>query len=497
MGLALNLQIKQGQSLVMTPQLLQAVKILQMSNLELSDYVQDEVEKNPLLESAGASESSASDHDAAPPFEANQQSLLANDEARAHSEDNGNSDFKSETLDQWPPIREYVGSERGARSVDSDLSQFDTFVARPQGLHEYLRQQLAIAIPNGLRRLIGEAIIESIETTGYLGEGLDEIAHRLSIDRQAAASVLATIQGFDPSGVGARDLSECLSIQLREKDRLDPVMQIFVANLPLLAKKDFVGLSRICGVDHDDIADMAMEVRALNPKPGIAYGDEPILPRIPDVFVRLGADGAWLVELNEETLPRVLVNNRYASQIKIGLERQQDKVFVSKCLENANWLVQSLEQRQKTILAVASELVRVQSNFFTKGVEYLRPLTMRSLAEVIGVHESTVSRATSQKYLSSPRGIFEMKYFFTSAIPGQNEAEAISSEALRFKIKCLIDQEAIDNILSDDDIVTRLGDLNVKIARRTVAKYREALGIPSSIERRKEKTLSRSIKHGQ
>jgi RNA polymerase sigma-54 factor len=337
-------------------------------------------------------------------------------------------------------------------------------------------------------RIIGAMIIDAIDETGYLRESVEEIAQRLDAPESRVAEMLKTIQGFDPCGVGARDLAECLAIQLRERDRFDPAMQIFIANLPLVARRDYARLSRLCGVDEEDIADMAAEIRRLDPKPGRAFSNAPVQPIIPDVLVRAAKDGSWLVELNSEALPRVLVNHNYAAQVSVGA-RGVDKTFISTCLQNANWLTKSLEQRGRTILKVASEIVRLQDAFLTSGVQHLRPLNLRTIADAIGMHESTVSRVTSNKYMMTPRGLFELKYFFSASIATTTGREAHSAEAVRFRIRQMIDRETPENILSDDAIVARLKAADIDIARRTVAKYRDSLHIPSSVDRRRSKQL--------
>jgi RNA polymerase sigma-54 factor len=295
------------------------------------------------------------------------------------------------------------------------------------------------------------------------------------------------VQQFDPAGIGARNLAECLAIQLRERNRLDPAMQALLDNLPLLAKRDFHALRKICAVDEDDFAEMVAEVRRLDPKPGRAFGGGIIQTVVPDVTVRAASDGSWHVELNPEGLPRVLVNQTYATRVSRIQGTSADKSFVTNCLQTANWLTKSLEQRARTILKVSAEIVRQQDAFFTHGVEHLRPLNLKTIADAIGMHESTVSRVTSNKYMSSPRGLFELKYFFTASIPARTGGESHSAEAVRFRIKQLIDGETLGDILSDDAIVLKLKGQNIDIARRTVAKYRESLRIPSSVERRREK----------
>jgi RNA polymerase sigma-54 factor len=330
-------------------------------------------------------------------------------------------------------------------------------------------------------------LIDAIDETGYLRAALPDIAAQLGESESAIAEVLAVVQTFEPTGVGARDLAECLSLQLREQGRLDPAMQTFLAHLDLAARRDIAGLCNLCGVDAEDVADMLGEIRALTPKPGLAFGSEPVQPVVPDVFVRENADGTWHVELNSETLPRLLVNSRYYAKVSGAAKDKDSKNYLLECLNNANWLVKSLDQRARTILKVASEIVRQQDGFLAYGVRHLRPLNLRVIADAIGMHESTVSRVTSNKYIATPRGIFEMKYFFTAAIPAMNGHEAHSAEAVRDRIREMVEKEEPHNVLSDDRIVALLTADGIDIARRTVAKYREAMRIPSSLERRRLK----------
>jgi len=313
-----------------------------------------------------------------------------------------------------------------------------------------------------------------------------DIALRLGVSVEEVEEVLASVQGFDPSGVGARCLKECLAIQLKERDRYDPPMAALVRHLDLAARRDFTALRRICGVDDEDLADMFAELRMLNPKPGSRFGSTPVQPIVPDVAVRAAPDGSWLVELNSDTLPRVLVNQTYYAKV-VRNSKDRERAYLADCLQTANWLVKSLDQRAKTILKVSTEIVRQQDAFLAHGVRHLRPLNLKMVAEAIGMHESTVSRVTSNKYMSTPRGIFELKYFFTSAIASSEGGEAHSAEAVRHRIRTLIDGESADDVLSDDTLVRLLRESGVDIARRTVAKYREALRIPSSVQRRREK----------
>ena len=362
--------------------------------------------------------------------------------------------------------------------------------ARPS-LHDHLAGQLSLAVTDPGDRLVGLSLIDAVDEAGYLAEPLDAIAERLGISLARAETVLSILQGFDPTGVAARSLAECLALQLKERDRFDPVMATLVGHLDLLARRDHAGLKRLCGVDDEDLADMVAEIRRLDPKPGRSFGGGPVQTVVPDVYVRPAPDGSWLIDLNTEVLPRVLVNQSYRARVgRDAKSSDADKSFVNTCLQTANWLTKSLEQRARTILKVSSEIVRQQDAFFAHGVQHLRPLNLKAVADAIGMHESTVSRVTSNKYLASPRGVFELKYFFTASIASTLARGAShSAEAVRFRIRQMIDAEKASDILSDDAIVARLKDADIDIARRTVAKYRESLRIPSSVERRREKSV--------
>ncbi len=498
MAVSQRLELRQGQSLVMTPQLQQAIKLLQLSNLELVNYVEQELERNPLLERDEAEptvQEERDNRDAAPKEQSEtlDRELAREDFSKADDLDADRSDVYAEDADSAAAAASGGSlvdwtSARSGGSFDGDADgSMERGLIQAPSLKDHLTDQLTIAALEPDQRLIGAALIDAIDEAGYLRIELDEIASRLGAPHEAVEDVLRTVHGFEPTGVGARNLGECLALQLREADRLDPAMQVLVANLDLVARRDIAGLSVLCGVDAEDVADMIAEIRALTPKPGLTFGSEPIQPVIPDVFVREGADGGWHVELNADTLPRLLVNSRYYTKIARSARDKDAKAYVTECLNSANWLVKSLDQRARTILKVSSEIVRQQDGFLTFGVRHLRPLNLRTIADAITMHESTVSRVTSNKYISTPRGVFELKYFFTAAIQSVGGAESHSAEAVRDRIREMIDKEGCDEILSDDRIVSLLTAHGVNIARRTVAKYREAMRIPSSVERRRLK----------
>ena len=325
-----------------------------------------------------------------------------------------------------------------------------------------------------------------VNEAGYLTGDISDIARTLGTSREHVARVLETLKTFDPVGVFAADLQECLALQLSERNRLDPAMATLIANLNLVARRDFAALKSLCKVDLEDIREMIAELKDLNPKPGHAFGSEPVQPVVPDVYVRAAQDGSWLVELNNDTLPRVLFNNQYLSKVSRTASREADKNYLNECQANATWLIKSLDQRAKTILKVAREIVRQQDAFLVLGVQHLRPINLKTVAEAIEMHESTVSRVTSNKYMATPRGTYELKYFFTTAIASSTVGgDSHSAESVRQRIKDMIAAEAPKSILSDDTIVDNLRAEGIEIARRTVAKYRESLNIPSSIQRRR------------
>src|SRR5215472_461728 len=523
MALTQRLEFRQSQSLVMTPQLMQAIKLLQLSNLDLSAFVEEELERNPLLERATDSgeppvageavpERAESDSEegtehfdaassemmngSAESFEPVQEEWLSRDlGSRAEIEqtldtglDNVFSEEPAETAartaqDATPTTYTEWG---GGASSDEDYN-LEAFVAAEVTLSDHLAEQLAVALTAPAQRMIGQYLIDLVDEAGYLPPDLGQAADRLGASQADVDAVLAVLQKFDPPGVCARNLSECLAIQLRELNRFDPAMQALVEHLDLLARRDIAVLRKLCGVDDEDIADMIGEIRRLDPKPGLKFGASRMQTMVPDVYVRPGPDGGWHVELNSDTLPRVLVNQTYYTELSKTIRKDGDKSYFTDCLQNATWLVRALDQRARTILKVATEIVRQQDGFFTHGVAHLRPLNLKAVADAIQMHESTVSRVTANKYMATNRGTFELKYFFTASIASADGGEAHSAEAVRHHIKQLIDSEEPSAILSDDTIVERLRASGIDIARRTVAKYREAMRIPSSVQRRRDK----------
>jgi RNA polymerase sigma-54 factor len=325
-----------------------------------------------------------------------------------------------------------------------------------------------------------------LDETGYLTVSLPDIAEATGAPVELIERALAIVQGLDPPGVGARSLAECLALQARAADRYDPAMARLIDNLELLSKGRTQDLKRICGVDDEDLADMIAELRAYDPKPGCRFSGMATEDVTPDVFVRRSS-AAYAVELNQATLPRLLVNRRYYQELKSGPQDKRSRAWLSECLASASWLVKALDQRARTIVKVVSEIVRRQQGFFDRGVSALKPMTLREVAEAIEMHESTVSRVTSNKYLLCDRGLYELKYFFGSGVASA-EGDGAAANAVKAGIKDLIDAET--EILSDDAIASLLKRRGFDVARRTVVKYREAMGLGSSIQRRRMRKIA-------
>ncbi|MGI4876468.1 MAG: RNA polymerase factor sigma-54 [Janthinobacterium lividum] len=509
MSIGPRLDLRQSQSLVMTVQLQQAIKLLALTNVELEAYIGAELEKNPLLDASDLGTTASAPAALPEPASADQLIAAGNGAADAPLD----VDFTAETFHHDGPTDSITdgsfqqgGSFDGSGAIgnggsgDGEGIDFDAMAAAEPSLIDLLIEQAVAAFSDPIDLVIARYLIDQIDDAGYLtGSSVADVADRLDADPVTVERVLGIIHTFDPVGVGARTLRECLTVQAREADRFDPAMAALLANLETLARGDMATLRRVCGVDQEDLSDMIRELRGYNPKPGLQYGGERAQSVVADVFVHRLAKGGWVVELNSATLPRVLVDRGYHARLSAApvsghdanaKERAREtKAFLSDSLASANWLVKALDQRARTIVKVATELVKQQEAFFEHGVNHLKPLTLRAIAEEIGVHESTVSRVTSNKYLSCDRGLFELKYFFTSGIQSNDGGEASSALAVKNRIARLIAGEPAAVPLSDDKLVVLLQAEGFDIARRTVMKYREAMGIGSSVARRRAKLL--------
>lgn len=545
MSLSPKLALRQTTALVMTPQLQQAIKLLQLSNHELETFVESEIAENPLLERESA-DGGIEQED--PPAQGDERAETDWNEASSDGDEPGaqvDSGPETESAAQdasdprnietrdpdddvpAPDSAEFAAADilptESDNPLDADMenvwtndergdlddtppAQFSdwgaggSFDGEPMDLEdrhsqaptlrEHLLNQINVIFADARERLIATILIDCLDDAGYLRAEVGEIAERLEVAPDLVESVLIRAQDCDPPGVFARDLSECLALQLRDRDRLDPAMEALVKNLDRLARRETAALKRICGVDDEDFTEMVAEIQALDPKPGLVFGQEAAQTVIPDIIVRAKPGGGWQLELNSDTLPRVLINRSYLAEVSKMTRTKDEREYINERMQSANWLIKALHQRATTILKVSTEIVRTQEEFLSKGVRYLKPLTLREIADAIGMHESTVSRVTSNKYMATPRGVFELKYFFTTAIPSTGGGTAHSAESVRHRIKALIDSESPKAVFSDDKIVDILSMEGIEIARRTVAKYRESMRIPSSVQRRREKAGS-------
>ncbi|WP_374406823.1 RNA polymerase factor sigma-54 [Pelagerythrobacter sp.] len=478
MALSPRLDLRQSQSLVMTPQLQQAIKLLALSNLEIETFIGEALEANPLLE---AGEVRREDGEAAemPSDEPSADSAAGDDSAL--DIDPGSLDRDRDTGDgEWGAAH--------ASGLSEDLPGIDERGDDGPTLAEHLEDQVGAASGDAREAFVARHLIGLLDEAGYLAADLGEVAAELGIAPAEVERALAVVQSLDPTGVGARSLGECLALQAKEADRYDPCMARLIDNLDLVARGEFARLKRMCEVDDEDFAEMLAELRGYDPKPGCRFGGAAESAVVPDILIAQGKDGGWDIALNEDTLPRLVVNRAYYLELRQGCAGKAAQAWLGEKLADANWLIRALDQRQKTILKTAAEIVKKQVGFFHRGVSELRPLTLREVAEAIGMHESTISRVTSNKYLHCDRGTFELKYFFTSGV-GSADGEGASSQAVKARIKALTDAEDAKKILSDDTLVDLLKAEGFDIARRTVAKYREAMGIGSSVQRRRAKKL--------
>jgi RNA polymerase sigma-54 factor len=473
----------------MTPQLQQAIRLLQLSNLELEAEIVAEVEKNPLLELASEGREEAT----VEPVETEQVGADSAMDAEGMTDGEAlDADYDGETFhhdsaaDSVTGLDGLTGQSASSQSMSEEGPDFDSFEGGALSLVDHLSTQAGAAL-GGVDLIVALDLIGQLDEAGYLAVNLLDVSRRLGVPLIVVENALATVQTFDPTGVGARSLGECLALQAREADRYDPAMATLLDNLELLAEGRMAQIRRICGVDEEDLADMIQELRAYDPKPGLKFGQNVVQSVTPDLFVRAKGSG-WAIEINGATLPRVLINRSYHAEL-VGCGDKASKSWANDCLASANWLAKALDQRQRTIIRVAAEIVKHQDGFFRHGVENLRPLTLRTIADTIEMHESTVSRVTSNKYLMCDRGMFELKYFFTSGIAASDGGEAVSAEAVKSRIRALIMAESPEAILSDDTLVDLLKGEGFDIARRTVAKYRESMGMGSSVQRRRQKAL--------
>lgn len=493
MALKPNLDLRMTTALTMTPQMLQSVKLLQMTSMELEHFIDQELEKNPLLERVENSVSRHNEQDEKHQEPA--QIMVADNEPMIDGEslsqlfdtgiENIYPDDGTPTLSQNHREKpEWREPQTGAMSFeDADILQ--NLAARPT-LRDYIHEQISFAFLDPHHRFIAYDLADQLDEAGYFSGQLSETAKRLSCQFSDVAEVFTKLQNFDPAGIFACSLAECLALQLKQKNRYDPAMVKLIDHLPALGKRNYEFLARICDVDNDDLVEMVEEIRALDPKPGLAFGKATADLVVPDVLIHQLPNGVFHVELNADILPRIVMHRHYSTKI---CANKIERNFINDCLQSANWLLRALDQRAKTLLKVTSEIARHQEEFLKHGIAHLKPLNLITLAQAVGLHESTISRVTANKFIATPRGTFEMRKFFSIALNAHEGQETHAADAVRHRIKQMIDKEETDKVLSDDALVALLAQENIIIARRTVMKYREAMNIPSSIQRRREKKI--------
>lgn len=491
----LKQEIRQTQQLAMTHQLQQSIKLLQLSAVELQEYIDTELEKNPLLSrEENEGEGATAEAEEAPATQEDSETagvergeLDMSDNDYSAGEALSDESYANDWADD--EIRVSAGAQGPSGAFDAEEEGFgiEGAAARDKTLREHLSEQIAIDLSDPVELLIAEKLTDMLDDAGYLREDTAPLAAQLGVSAAEIDAVIAKLQKLEPVGVFARSLKECLALQLADKDRLDPVMQCFLEHMDLLGQGEIASLRKKCGMDEEDFAQCLADIRQCNPKPASGFAAEDTFAIIPDVLVRRNKQGGWQVELNPDALPRILVNRRYAAELQGGVVTRDTKKFLNEQLANASWLMKALDQRAQTIMKVAQEIVKQQEKFLVHGIRFLKPLVLKDIANAIGMHESTISRVTTAKYMATPRGTLELKFFFTSSINAGSGGNDFSSKTVQFYIKEVVAAEDPKKILSDDAIVSLLKDRNIDVARRTVTKYREEMNIPSSVVRRRQK----------
>ncbi|NRB10844.1 MAG: RNA polymerase factor sigma-54 [Rickettsiaceae bacterium] len=448
---------QQKQNLTMTTSMHQSIAVLQMSSIELAEYVRKELDKNPFIE-----------------------------------DENIIEERQTSTVNERTRIQEDASSYNSKSNNDNAHYNFLANIATEKTLKEYIIEQINTSIYDQKEKLVAIYLLDSIQSSGYLNIELEEVAENLKCNIKMVKTVLKKLQSFDPAGIFARNLQECLQIQIDDKKLNTPGIQKMIDNLDLVAAGNLRKLSKLCKANLVELTDMIKTIKSLNPKPASGFLVEQTSYKIPDVILTTDGDGNIKLEINPESMPKLHVNQEYYLKIKDSTNNKEEKEFVRAEVESANTVIKSINQRANTILKVTKAIVEEQMQFFTNGVMYLKPMTLNDIAAITGFNESTVSRSTSNKYISAPSGIYELKYFFSSSL---GNTRAIGSDVSSTKAKELIKQIIMsegNNILSDDEISEELKKFNIRIARRTVAKYRESLGIPTSSERKKNKFFARN-----
>ncbi|MDR0406638.1 MAG: RNA polymerase factor sigma-54 [Holosporales bacterium] len=456
-----RLDLRSTKALVITPKLQLAVKMLQMNNLDLTEFLQQKAESNPFI-----------------------QLEIPTPSSREEAHTTENSSWKERT----------VRKEQEPYDQSGQDEIYDPFaqIATPVSLREHLTEQLCVAFPQQKERMIGALLIDALDPRGYLPlETLDTITQTTRASSEAIRLILQKMQHFTPIGIFASSLKESFKIQLEDTHKLDPVMEILIDNLELFGQGYFEKLEKLCNVSIAEIRNRVRHLRTLTPYPAASLDTDPLLPRIPDVIAKDLGDGDWILELNPETLPKILIDRTYHTYVSTRVHRKEDKEFVSRNFAEATWLERILEQRVSTILRVAREIMYQQSAFFEKGMHYLKPLTLKHIAEELNLHESTVSRVTSTKSILTPFGVLTFKFFFSSTLLDGLKDTGHAGISVCFRLKYLIEREPPSAPFSDEQLATLLfKEDGIVIARRTVTKYRDSLRIPKAAQRRRMHKMS-------
>jgi len=482
MALELKQAPKLVQQLVITPQLQQAIKLLQLTRLELVEMIEQEMKENPLLEELENGKESGDEEERIIEEKTEEPIVSEDSTTEVKGEGEGASDF------DWENYLENYNLTAPTRQIEQDGDErpsFEHFLTKTATLFDHLRWQLQLSNLNEEEQRAGTWIIGNLDEDGYLKVSVEEVSAEVNLPTETVEKVLRTIQQFDPAGVAARDLRECLLIQLKQLSPRDPIAERIVQEyLSLLKNRNYPAIAKRLGVSIERVNRAAAVISRLEPKPGRAYGGDVPQEIVPDVYV-YKVEGEYVVSLNDDGFPRLRVNPYYRRILTEGRQGQsEDRKYIQEKLRSALWLIRSIDQRQRTIYKVAKSIVRFQKDFLDQGVQYLKPLVLRDVAEDIQMHESTISRVTNNKYMHTPQGIFELKYFFNVGIQAV-QGEAMASESVKNLLREIISQENPKKPYSDQKLAQMLKERNIHIARRTISKYREMMKILSSSERRK------------
>ncbi|MEZ5525207.1 MAG: RNA polymerase factor sigma-54 [Pseudomonadales bacterium] len=499
-----SLQLKIGQHLTMTPQLQQAIRLLQLSTLDLQQEIQETVESNPMLDIQDPSDEANQDRGDNDPDDGIAASPTADERAQAADNDAASEEWNEQIPEDLPVDSNwddvYQSMPAATPAGAAELPDFESQTSREESIHDHLLWQLNLTPMSDTDRIIAITLIDSVDNDGYLTTPLASVADQLNdilsqmdsgesstlIEIEEVEAVLRRLQHFDPLGVFARDLGECLTLQLDQLAHDTPLLakaKEVVANyLPQLGSRDFNQIMRRTRLKEGELQQVIQLIQSLNPRPGETLNSKEPEYVVPDVVVKK-INGRWQVELNNDAMPKVNINATYASLVKRA-DNSSDNTYLRNQLQEARWFLKSLQSRNETLLKVSARIVEIQQGFLEHGEEAMKPLVLHDIADAVEMHESTISRVTTQKYIHTPRGIFELKYFFSSHVDTQS-GTGCSSTAIRAIIKKLISAEKPVKPLSDSKIANILAEQGIKVARRTIAKYRESLSIPPSNERKR------------